>query len=242
MITSALKRSFSAKMSAVVLIVINDSSWGLFLDVENFFTFSRHGTGLAAKQFRGNSFLMILLVFDGIWCICYADGHGHHQIDSSVQGGDGGSVRQAWPPSIFRNYGRFRWRVPVLGHRRKRLMDVVSIFAEPPECTPDKFKDFHELPGGCGLRHRGRRVTGSMRRRLPTSEVRLAGEDLSLLHSTPGAFTYCLMCDGYFISHGVIHFSVPESTRQNVSAQEAAEEVDVDELKRIAKEAAEKAR
>ena len=57
------------------------------------------------------------------------------------------------------------------------------------------------------------------------------------------AATYdCLMRDGYFISHGVIHFSVPESTRQNVSAQEAAEEVDVDELRRIAKEAAEKAR
>ena len=52
----------------------------------------------------------------------------------------------------------------------------------------------------------------------------------SCLHSTPSAFTYCLMCDGYFISHGVIHFSVPESTRQNVSAQEAAEEVDVDDL------------
>lgn len=50
------------------------------------------------------------------------------------------------------------------------------------------------------------------------------------------------MCDGYFISHGVVHYAVPESARQNMSAQEAAEEVDVEELKRIAKEAADKAK
>ena len=50
------------------------------------------------------------------------------------------------------------------------------------------------------------------------------------------------MCDGYFVSHAVIHFSVPQSTRQNVSAHnKAAEEVDVDEIKRVAKEAAESA-
>ena len=69
-----------------------------------------------------------------------------------------------------------------------------------------------------------------MSRRSPTSGTMLFS---TCLRSTPSAFTYCLMCDGYFISHGIIHFSVPESTRQNVSAQEAAEEVD-------AKEAAEK--
>ena len=73
--------------------------------------------------------------------------------------------------------------------------------------------------------------------------VRATGEDLPLLFAQyAGRFHLLPNVRCLVISHGVIHFSVPESAAQNMSAQEAAEEVDVDELKRIAKEAAEKAK
>ena len=92
-----------------------------------------------------------------------------------------------------------------------------------------------------------------MRRRLPTSGcsqqgsrgtvVRLAGEDMSpLLAQYAGRF-HLLPCVRWLFHFSWRHSLLcPGKYSTECLSQEAAEEVDVDEPKRIAKEAAEKAR
>ena len=130
-------------------------------------------------------------------------------------------------------------------------------FVESSECTPAKLQDVHEVQmaayaaGDRGMEEGNKKcekATTRLRNYVvinKAQEERRYGLQLRLcpscLHSTQNAFTYCLTRDGYFISRRE-SFLFPESARQNMSAQEAAEEVEVDELKRIAKEAAEKAK
>ena len=57
-------------------------------------------------------------------------------------------------------------------------------------------------------------------------------------NSAPAYCTYCLLFDEHFASHLVICIAVSESSRQKVSAQEEAGNVDVEKIKREARQEA----